>query len=420
MARGDGVLAAHRFGFGPTADEVAQIGDDPRAWLLAQLETPAALPTAMRALPPVSENVLDWWDAVTISVAELVRRIRKDYRALWYREATARLAAAITTEQPFRERLVWFWGDHFTCSGVKAVAIGMAGGHEREAIRPHVTGKFKDMLIAAVSHPGMLFYLDNYGSTGSNSSAGSYSRRGLNENLAREVLELHTLGVDAGYSQADVREFARMLTGWTFGGRSGSAPGEFFFASSMHEPGAKTVLGERYREAGVEEARALLTRLAAHPATARHIAYKLARHFIADEPPIAVVRRLARVFLDSDGDLKAVSRVLVQSPEAWQAGRSKLKSPLEYAVAIRRALGRSDDLGDLIATVNSFGQLPFMAPSPAGWPDVEAAWLNADAALRRAREPTRSDPGGRPDGTARPGAGDPGRLRDAVADRRDR
>jgi len=385
MARNDGVLAAHRFGLGPTATEVADMEDDPQGWLLAQLDGSPALPPALAAMPPVSENVVDWWSAVIISVAELVRRIRTEYAQLWYREARARIEVGITTEQPFRERLVWFWGNHFTCSGAKAVAIGMAGGHERESIRPHVTGKFKDMLFAAVSHPGMLFYLDNYRSMGSNSVSGGYQNRGLNENLAREVMELHTLGVGAGYSQNDVREFAKMLTGWTFAYRDQENPGEFWFRMGSHEPGPKTVLGKTYEEAGVEEALAILELLAAHPATARHVAFKMARHFIADDPPPAVVDRLAQVFLDTDGDLKEVTRALVQSPEAWDPTLSKLKNPQEYVVAVRRALGHAGDLDDLMQSLSSFGHSPFMASSPAGWPDVEEAWINPDTALRRAR-----------------------------------
>ena len=385
MALNDGVLAAHRFGLGPTATEVADMAGDPQGWLLAQLDGTPEMPPPLARMPPVSENVLDWWSAVIISVAELVRRIRTEYAELWYREARARIQVGITTDLPFRERLVWFWGNHFTCSGAKAVAIGMAGGHERETIRPHVTGKFKDMLVAAVSHPGMLFYLDNYRSMGANSISGGYLNRGLNENLAREILELHTLGVDAGYGQKDVREFAKMLTGWTFARRGQQNEGAFGFRAGSHEPGPKTVLGTTYEEAGVEEALAVLDLLASHPATARHVAFKMARHFIADEPPPVVVDRLAQVFLDTEGDLKALAEALVRSPEAWDPRFSKLKTPQEYVVAVRRALGHAGDLDDLMATLSSFGHSPFMASSPAGWPDVEDAWINPDTALRRAR-----------------------------------
>jgi uncharacterized protein (DUF1800 family) len=324
---------------------------------------------------------------VSISVAELVQRIRNDYRALWQREAKARLAAAIATEQPFRERLVWFWGNHFTVSGRKAVAIGMAGGHEREAIRPHVTGRFREMLFSATSHPGMLFYLDNYASVGPHSYRGgvTYYNQGLNENLAREILELHTLGVDGGYSQQDVREFAKMLTGWTFGRRYNPTPGAFHFREKTHEPGDKVLLGRTYRHDGVDEGRAALDWLAGQDATARHLAFKLARHFIADLPPPAAVDKLARTFMETEGDLMELAQTLVNLPEAWDTTLRKFKTPQEYVVGAMRAVGGNTGYGELLSVLTSFGQLPFMAPSPAGWPDTETAWLNPDSALRRAR-----------------------------------
>ncbi|MBT5899142.1 MAG: DUF1800 domain-containing protein, partial [Rhodospirillaceae bacterium] len=387
MSRRDALIAAHRFGLGPKPGEIEKIGGDPRGWLLEQLEGPIPLPAAMQGLPPVSENVLDWWAAVTISVAELVKRIRKDYRDLWYREATARLSAAVTTDRPFHERLVWFWGNHFTVSGRKAVAIGMAGGHEREAVRPHVTGRFRPMLQEAASHPGMLFYLDNYGSVGPRSYRGTvtYYGRGLNENLGREILELHTLGVNGGYDQRDVRELAKMLTGWTFGRRYDSAPGQFNFNEKSHEPGPKRLMGQTYEEAGEDEGRAALDWLAGREATARHVVTKFARHFIADEPPAAAVHKMTRTFMDTDGDLKELARALIHLPEAWNPAPVKFKTPQEYVIGAMRAVGGDAHYRHLIPVLTSFGHLPFLQPSPAGWPDVETAWLNPDSALRRAR-----------------------------------
>ena len=385
MSRIAGMIAAHRFGFGPAPGEVDRIAADPKGWLIQQLEAPAEVPAAMRDLPPASDNVLDWWDAVSQSVAELVRRIRRPYAALWIRESKAKLAAAIQSDQPFRERLVWFWGNHFTVSGRKAVAIGMTGGFEREAIRPHVTGRFADMLHQAVAHPGMLFYLDNYNSIGSRSVRAGYNFRGLNENLAREVLELHTLGVDAGYSQRDVREFAKMLTGWTLARAHEDSAGSFRFRPVTHEPGPKVVLGVSYPEDGEREARAMLDRLAGHEATAGRVAYKLARHFIADDPPPDAVAKLARVFRATEGDLRQVSLALIDLPEVWQPTLGKIKTHQEYVVAVMRAVGGEVDLDRLMSVLTSFGNLPFMAPSPAGWPDVAANWVNSDSALRRAR-----------------------------------
>jgi len=385
MSRRDAFIATHRFGFGPKPGEIDRIAADPRGWLAEQVTNPEPLPVAMVDLPPVSENVLDWWDAVISSVQELVKRIRGPYARLWAREAGARLHAAITTDAPFHERLVWFWGDHFTVSGAKGVVIGMAGGYEREAIRPHVSGRFGEMLLSASQHPGMLFYLDNYRSSGPGSPAGYYGQRGVNENLAREILELHTLGVDQGYGQNDVQEFAKVLTGWTFARSHHPDPGGFRFDAGMHEGGTKTILGETWPENGVEEGRQVLARLATHPATARHLATKLAAHFIADDPPPSLIERLERRFLDTEGDLQQVSLALIEADESWNAPLTKFKRPVEYTVAVRRALDDASDIAAMIEALNSFGNLPFMANSPAGWPDTEADWLTPDAAVRRAR-----------------------------------
>lgn len=385
MSRQDAFIAAHRFGFGPKPGDIDTIAGDPRGWLAEQVTQPQPVPPAMQQLPPVSENVLDWWDAVTTNVAELVRRIRGPYTRLWGREAGARLYAAIESDAPFHERLVWFWGDHFTCSGVKSVAIGMAGGHEREAIRPHVAGRFGDMLRSSSSHPGMLFYLDNYRSSGPSSARGYYGQRGINENLAREIMELHTLGVDQGYGQQDVTAFAKVLTGWTFARRYEENPGNFRFDAGMHEGGPQSVAGATFDQTGVDQGEAVLAHLARQPATAQHVATKLARHFVADNPPPGLVDRLAAVFQDTDGDLKQLALALISDDAAWTAPLTKVKRPGEYAVAVRRALQDSRELGSLIAALNSFGNLPFMANSPAGWADDEASWLTPDAAVRRAR-----------------------------------
>jgi uncharacterized protein (DUF1800 family) len=387
MSRRDAMIAAHRFGLGSRPGEVNRIGADPRGWLLEQLDAPYQVPGPMAALPPVSENILDWWDAVLISVAELVKRIGSDYRELWRREVLARLEVAVTTEQPFRERLVWFWGNHFTVSRLKSVAIGMAGGHEREAVRPHVTGTFNNLLHRAVSHPAMLFYLDNYSSVGPGSYRGTaaYYNRGLNENLGREILELHTLGVQAGYSQGDVRAFAKMLTGWTFGRKYDPNPGGFQFAAKSHEPGPKQLLGRTYEEAGEAEGRAALDWLATQETTARHVATKFARHFIADNPPEQAVDKLTRTFLDTDGDLAELARTVINLPIAWDPELVKFRTPHEYVVGALRAVGGMPHYDHVMEVLSSFGQVPFTQPSPAGWADVEDAWLNPDSALRRAR-----------------------------------
>jgi uncharacterized protein (DUF1800 family) len=296
-------------------------------------------------------------------------------RQNFLKEVRARLDAAFDAEVGFVERLVWFWSNHFCVSAY--VVPNMAGGYEREAIRPHILGRFADMLLAAESHPAMLFYLDNAMSFGPHSVAGINRTRGLNENLAREILELHTLGVRTGYSQDDVIRFANVLTGWTIiSVRDNPEHGaEFIFNRRLHEPGPQEVIGKTYPDTGVEQGRAVLADLARHPATATHVATKLVRHFIADVPPPALVERLARTFRDTEGDLKEVAKALITSEEAWAAPRDKLKTPSEWVVAMTRATGLRGDADRFERGQALLGQ-PVWAPSaPQGFPDDEATWI---------------------------------------------
>ena len=244
--------------------------------------------------------------------------IQKTFRA----EALARLQRGVVADCGFVERLVVFWSNHFCISANKgALARMWAGSFEREAIRPHVLGRFADMLKAVEQHPAMLFFLDNQQSLGPDSRAGINRHRGLNENLAREIMELHTLGVGGGYTQDDVTSFARIITGWTFAGRQGKigTPGTFVFNANAHEPGTHQVLGKTYQPGGVAQGEAVLSDIARHPSTAKFIATKFARHFVADDPPPALVARLQDVFTRSDGDLAALAGALVDSNDAWQA-----------------------------------------------------------------------------------------------------
>jgi uncharacterized protein (DUF1800 family) len=300
--------------------------------------------------------------------------VQKTYRA----EALARLQRAVIADCGFVERLVVFWSNHFCVSANKgALARMWAGAFEREAIRPHVLGRFGDMLQAVEQHPAMLFFLDNQQSLGPDSRAGVNRKRGLNENLAREIMELHTLGVGGGYSQDDVSSLARILTGWTFGGRQGrlGPPGTFAFNANAHEPGPQKLLGKTYRDDGVAQGEAALADIARHPSTAAFIAGKLARHFVADDPPPALVERLRQVFHRTDGDLKALTLALVDSEEAWQAPRSKMRSPYEFLVATGRLLSRiPEDPGLYLGGLNVLGQPLWSPAGPNGFPDSNAAW----------------------------------------------
>jgi uncharacterized protein (DUF1800 family) len=292
-------------------------------------------------------------------------------------EAKVRTEAALSAEIGFTERLVWFWSNHFCISADKIQS--MSGAYEREAIRPHTLGRFGDLLQAVEGHPAMLFYLDNIGSMGANSIAGLNRSRGLNENIGREVLELHTLGVRSGYSQDDVTSFANVLTGWSWlpPGDNPEHGGEFSFNPRLHEPGAQTVLGKSYAQEGIEQGRAVLRDLADHPSTAVHVATKLARHFVADDPPAVLVERLAKVFRDTSGDLKEVAKALVTSPEAFALPPTKLKRPSEWMVSVVRAAGLTEiDPRRYTSGQALLGEALWRPTSPRGYPDNEASWID--------------------------------------------
>jgi uncharacterized protein (DUF1800 family) len=335
----------------------AQAMDSPEKTDANSAATEAMQPNAAAAKPPQQLNI-----------------IQKTFRG----EALARLQRAVIADCGFTERLVAFWSNHFCVSANKGGLARMwAGSFEREAIRPHVLGRFGDMLQAVEQHPAMLFFLDNQQSLGPESRAGENRKRGLNENLAREIMELHTLGVGGGYSQDDVTSLARIITGWTFAGRQGQlgVPGSFVFNANAHQPGAQKLLGRIYEANGLAQGEAALADIARHPSTAKFIATKFARHFVADDPPSALVARLQDVFVTSDGDLKAMAVALLDSDEAWQAPLTKMRSPNEFLVAIGRLLARTpEDPGRYLGSLNLLGQPMWSPAGPNGFPDTNAAW----------------------------------------------
>jgi uncharacterized protein (DUF1800 family) len=393
------VIAANRFGLGAKPGELAAIGGDPKGWLKAQLAPADAIPAPIAALSGTTAR-LDALPTVTGAVAAGVGRAEaqknviqaalKMARQDYGQDSGARLQAAIASDTPFVERLAAFWSNHFTVSAVRPVVAGLIGPYEAEAIRPHLFGRFVDLLKAATLHPAMLLYLDNATSIGPDSRAGQKRDKGLNENLARELMELHTLGVDGGYTQADVTELAKILTGWTLHRPNQPARaiaetrGSAVFLSPIHQPGEKTLLGKTYREDGPRETEAALDMLAAHPSTATFIATKLARHFIADAPPADAVAALADTFRKTGGDLAAVYRRLIDLDAAW-SGPGKYRSPYDWTVATFRAFGVSDAprAQRAVQAMNQLGQRLYYAPSPAGWPDDSASWLAPEALLAR-------------------------------------
>lgn len=380
----DALIAATRFGFAARPGDLAAIGNDPRGWVLGQLAHPPA--PLSGDLPNSAEMVVAEFEMRRQKGDEDARRaFNERVRSAYLAEIDARMGAAVTGEATLLERLTWFWSNHFTVSILRPAIRGFAPAFEREAIRPHVTGRFADMLFAVARHPAMLLYLDNALSIGPNSPVGLRRDKGLNENFGRELLELHTLGVDGGYTQADVTALARILTGWSVARPNEPSPGGFRFRPMVHEPGAKLLLGRSYDEAGEAEGEAALGALAAHPATARHIATKLARHFIADDPPKESVERIARVFRDSGGDLRQVTAAVVREEAAWRAPLTKIRTPGEMVVAACRVTGFTPPAPMLVNSLRLLDQMPFFAPSPAGWPDDAASWISPEAVLRRAQ-----------------------------------
>jgi uncharacterized protein (DUF1800 family) len=413
-------LGLHRFGFGPVADTIVAIAADPRGALLADLERPGAgrfdareafdFRAERRAQQKLASRRQKQASASgdADAASQMAKSPDPDTGApaqkpplpqrIILSEAKARFDAAASAEIGLVERLVWFWSNHFCVSADKDAA--MVGAYEREAIRPHVLGRFADLLQAVESHPAMLLYLDNVQSMGADSIAGINQDKGLNENLARETLELHTLGVRTGYSQADVINFAKVLTGWTR--LQPGEPihgGEFVFMRRLHEPGDQVVLGKNYADNGVDQGRAVLADLARHPATAQHIAEKLVRHFVADEPPPALVAKLANAFLDTEGDLKQVTRTLVTAEESWIAPRQKLKPPAEWIAGVLRLAGTQADvpIGRILNAQVALGAPLWRPPAPNGYSDMESAWIDGiarriDIATEFAARAPRAEP----------------------------
>jgi uncharacterized protein (DUF1800 family) len=418
-------LALHRFGLGPRPGGIDAIATDPRGAVLAELKPGAGriddpdllssgeaareafearqerrlarlaartapnaggtpnkdMPTPDMANKDMASQAMTDKDMAKPGAAPAPAKPGPGVpQQLYLAEAKARIDAGLRADIGLVERLVWFWSNHFCISADKGPGVrAMCGAYEREALRPHVLGKFSDMLLAAETHPAMLIYLDNARSIGPDSMAGVRRGKGLNENLAREILELHTLGVRTGYSQDDVTNFAKVITGWTIVPlrQSLEKGGEFIFNPRMHQPGAQTIVGKAYPEGGLQQGEAVLMGLAHHPATAKHIATKLATHFVADQPPQALVDKLGKRFLDTRGDLMEVTKALVTAPEAWDAPRSKLKKPAEWTLAAMRACGLElRDVRRVIQTQNLLGEPLWRPASPKGFSDDSAAWLD--------------------------------------------
>jgi uncharacterized protein (DUF1800 family) len=399
-------IALLRFGLGARPGELSGAGSDPRGWLGAQTRGPQPRAGEL-PLAPSAEIVA----AVTAARAErqelkrdaaseaelkaAAEAVKQAYQPHYRAQVLARAQSAALTERPFAERLVHFWTNHFAVSADKGAISGLAGTLETEAIRPRINGRFADLLLAVEQHPAMIAFLDNQTSVGPDSIAARRieerrpeRRVGINENLAREILELHTLGVGGGYTQTDVTTFAEVLTGWSIGGGkgmlAGGDTGRFFFRENLHQPGAKSMLGKRYTQEGQAQGEAVLADLAHHPSTARFIATKLVRHFIADDPPAPAVERLAEAYRKSDGDLPRVYAALIDSGEAWASEQRKFKTPEDFVFSTLRALNyvpRKPE--EVLHAFDLLGQRQYTPGSPAGWADTARNWDGSDALMHR-------------------------------------
>ena len=407
MRNMDTFIALNRFGSGMNADDIANAQGIPRDWVKAQISPRFLRPPALTALPNAVDILGDFYESRSSTKGGTPERKagdlkrRKDFSAA----SLERLLHKVTTPAPVVERFTQFWANHFTVSRTRGLLGPAIPAYETHAIRPHIFSKFEDILMAAVTHPCMLIYLDNISSVGPNSKQGRNRRKDLNENLAREVMELHTLGAGGGYSQEDIIEFAKVLTGWTVtkkrrggGGKKkkrnrknagNNAIGGTSFESNTHEPGEKTILGKTYPAAQGKELVAVLRDLAVHPSTAKFIATKLARHFISDTPKAADIDVLAKVFRDTGGDLREVSMALVDLDSVWETPMPKVKTPEELMISVMRADSSKTKLKRKLKTakvgqsLKSMGQDTFRAPSPAGWPDEAARWLSPESLVHR-------------------------------------
>jgi uncharacterized protein (DUF1800 family) len=375
-------LAAFRFGYGlpyantssPKAMLSALAGTDDMAVQHPTMGLAEALPLMARAFEARKMARKDKMlgDEYKSAIRAVTVAAEADIRA--------QFARALDAQDGFRERLVAFWADHFTTKARSAIERGLPGTMIHDAIRPHISGRFADILIAATLHPAMLSFLDQSASTGPNSLVGQRRKRGLNENLARELLELHSLGVGASYSQTDVRQMALLLTGLESNPLKG-----FQFHTNRAEPGAEVVLGKPYGGEGIAPIKAALTDLALRPETAAHIANKLAVHFVADQPNPELVAAMTRAYLDSGGDLQMVYAAMLDHPAAWAPERVKARQPVEFVLAALRAfgmtgtalrrMGRGQFLRMVLRPMRLMGQEWQQPIGPDGWPEEASAWI---------------------------------------------
>jgi uncharacterized protein (DUF1800 family) len=409
--------AAHvlnRLAFGPRPGDIERVAQTGvQRYIDAQLHPqtlayPAALTERLGLLEAANASAGD----IAGQVAELQKQVRDEdegakqqrrakLAAIALETAEARVARAIDSPRQLEEVMVDFWYNHFNVYSGKGLDRALVASYERDAIRPYALGSFRDLLGATAKHPAMLYYLDNYLSTAADyvpgmrrgvrvalvPTAPKAKARGLNENFARELMELHTLGVDGGYAQKDVTELARMLTGWTYDQRALVRSNETFrFDPQRHDQGTKHWLGREVESQGQREGEMALDVLAMHPSTARHLSFKLAQYFVQDNPPPALVERMARSYLDSKGDIGMVLRTLFASAEfmAPEAVGAKFKTPYQFVISAARASATPTvNIAPLLGAMSQLGMPLYGCQTPDGYKNTQDAWLNPDALTRR-------------------------------------
>lgn len=376
-------IAATRFGYGARPGELESIAGDPLGWLLAQLED-TGIPSPHLADQPDGAAVVSGFIEARAAGRDAIRTYRRASRKQSRAEALAHTAEALSTPAPFRERLVRFWCNHFTVSALSPKVYPLVHAFERDAIRPFVTGSFAAMLTGVMKHPAMLLFFDNQKSIGPYSVAGLNGAGGLNENLAREILELHTLGDSAAYTQGDVHELSKILTGWSIAGGGEDGSGGFKFRENWHQPNKKYLLGKTYPEAGVLEGEAALDALSRQESTAHHLARKMARYFVADEPSSSLISDMVAGYATQGNSLKGMAEGMLRSSDAWEPVQRKVKTPEDLVFSTARALYLgADKAGIVLRSLVVLGQVPKHAPSPAGWSDLTAAWLSPQQLMER-------------------------------------
>jgi uncharacterized protein (DUF1800 family) len=403
-------LAISRFGLGAKPGELAAYETDPLGALLAQLDQPEAAPAGMSTSEAVMRFVNFAAQKHPLKGAASTENRKKGkgdkaakgkrkreagdaeanaaadnpVKAILLEERTAYLDHLITASSGFSEHIVMFWTNHFTVSARKQIVACASGAYVRDAIRPNALGKFAELLKAVVKHPAMLAFLDNNTSIGPDSRPGQRKQKGLNENLAREILELHTLGVDGGYTPGDVTGFANLLTGWSISGQQDpDGGGGFMFKEKTHQPGPISAFGKSWEKTGLKEGEEFLGFIATHPKTAHFISTKLVRHFVADQPPAEAVAAVEATFNATDGNLKACYKTLLECPAAWDVSRPKLKTPMEFLISSFRALQPKTLPHMPIQALLAMGQPLWAASSPKGWPDTASSWISSDAMKTR-------------------------------------